>query len=129
MADDLLGFASLGVWVLNDVGQPMPQISVRLVYQNYSAEGTSHEVTLTADDNGHVLFPPQYEKASIFQHVLFVMSSAMAGVHASFGRHAHVFAFGGGYEGIADADWQGYPESMQSRIGGHPSAFEQPAKP
>jgi len=82
------------IWVLNDVGQPVSQISLRLVYQNYSAEGKSHEVTLGADENGHVLFSPHYEKASIFQHVLYTMSSAMAGVHASFGRHAYVFAFG-----------------------------------
>jgi hypothetical protein len=91
------------------------------VYENYSAEGTSHELTLTADENGHVLFPKQYEKTSIFQRLFYTASSAMAGVHASFGRHAYVLAFGGGYEGSAVtgkyvADWRGSPDSMQSRI-------------
>jgi hypothetical protein len=109
------------VWVLTDDGKPIPQISVRLVYQNYSAEGKSHEVTLRTDENGRVLFTPHYEKASIFQRVLYTMSAAMAGVHASFGRHAYVFAFGGGYEGEAVtgkyvADWQGNPDAVQSRI-------------
>ena len=43
------------VWVVKDDGQPIPQINVRLVYQNYSAEGESHEVTLRTDENGHVV--------------------------------------------------------------------------
>jgi hypothetical protein len=121
MAHQLPGVASLGGWVLNDVGQPIPEINVRLVYQNYSAEGRSHEVTLRADENGYVLFPPNYETASLFQRVLYTMSSATGGVHASFGRYAHVFAFRGGSHGFPAtgdyvADWQGKPDAVQSRI-------------
>ena len=91
------------------------------MYQNYSAEGESHELTLTADENGHVLFPKQYERASIFRRLFYTASSAMAGVHASFGRHASVFAFGSGYEGSATTlnyvtDWDGSPDSMTSKI-------------
>lgn len=109
------------VWVVKDDGQPIPQINVRLVYQNYSAESESHEVTLVTDDTGHVVFPQVYERACLLQRALYTMSSAGAGVHASFGRHAYVFAFGGGYEGSAlignyVADWQGNPDSMQSKI-------------
>jgi hypothetical protein len=109
------------VWVVTDEGQPIPQINARLVYQNYSAEDKSHESTLMTDENGHVLFPQHYEKACIFQRVLYTLLSARAGVHASFGRHAYVFVFGGGYEGSAVtgeyvADWRGSPDSMQSRI-------------
>lgn len=109
------------VWVVKDDGQPIPQINVRLVYQNYSVEGASHEVTLKTDENGHVLFPQHYETACALQRALYTMSSAMAGAHASFGRHAYVFAFGGGYEGSAVvgnyvADWRGNPDSMQSKI-------------
>lgn len=106
---------------MKDDGQPIPQINVRLVYQNYSAEGESHEVTLKADEDGHVLFPQHSERACILQRVLYTMSSAMAGAHASFGRHAHVFAFGSGYEGTAvignyATGWRGNPDSMQSKI-------------
>jgi len=109
------------VWVVDDNGEPLRHVNVRLVYQNYSAEGTSHELTLAADEKGHVLFPKQYEKACIFQRLFYTASSAMAGVHASFGRHAYVFAFGGGYEGSAVtgdyvADWRGSPDSMTSKI-------------
>ncbi len=114
------------VWVVTQDGQPIQGINVRLVYQNYSAEGRSHEITLMADESGHVLFPPQYERASIIQRVFYAISSAQGGVHASFGRHAYVFAFGGGYEGDAVtgkyvADWRGDPESVQSRIVAKPS--------
>jgi hypothetical protein len=109
------------VWVVTDDGQPIPQINVRLVYKNHSAESESHEVTLITDENGHALFPQHYEKACIFQRLFYTLSSARAGVHASFGRHAYVFAFGSGYEGSAVtgkyvADWRGKPDSMQSRI-------------
>jgi hypothetical protein len=91
------------------------------VYQNYSGEGTSHELTLTTDENGHVLFPKQYGKACIFQRLFYAASSAMAGVHASFGRHASLSAFGDGYEGFATTlnyvtDWSGSPETMTSKI-------------
>jgi hypothetical protein len=109
------------VWVVKDDGQPIPQVNVRLVYQNYSAEGESHEVTLKTDANGRVLFTQHHERACILQRLLYTTSSAMAGVHESFGRHAHVFAFGNGYEGTAMignyvADWRGNPDSMQSKI-------------
>jgi len=109
------------VFVVSDNGEPLRQANVRLVYQNYSAEGTSHELTLRADENGHVLFPQQYAKASIFQRLFYTASSARAGAHASLGRHAYVFAFGDGYEGeavIANyvADWRGSPNTMTSKI-------------
>jgi hypothetical protein len=109
------------VWVATDEGKPRAGISVRLVYQNYSAEGQSHEVTLRTDENGRVLFPVQYGRASLLQRLVYTVSSAAAGVHASFGRHAYIFAFGDGYEGTAVTgkyvtDWRGTPESMESRI-------------
>jgi hypothetical protein len=107
--------------VVTDDGLPVASTNVRLVYQNYSAEGQSHELTLTTDENGRVLIPAQYERACVLQRLYYTVSSAGAGVHASFGRHAYVFAFGGGYEGNAVAgkyvtDWRGTPDSMDSRI-------------
>jgi hypothetical protein len=109
------------VWVVNDEDHPISKVNVRLVYQNYSAEGQSHEVTFETDKNGRVLFPQHYESACVFQRVLYTLFSASAGVHASFGRHAYVYAFGGGYEGSALegkylVDWRGSPDSMESRI-------------
>jgi hypothetical protein len=115
------------VWVVTENNEPLPGINVRLVYKNYSAEDQSHEITMTTDENGHVLFPPQHESASLFRRVFCTLSSATAGVHASFGRHAYVFAFGNGYEGTAISgkyvtDWRGFPASMESTIVAKPPA-------
>jgi hypothetical protein len=103
------------VRIVTDVGQPVPQINVRLVYQDYSVESESHEVTLRTDEDGHVLFPQHYQSACIFQRVFHTVSSAGTGVHSSFGRHAYVLAFGG-REGFDSVDWRGSPKSMQSSI-------------
>jgi len=109
------------VWVVQDTGHPVSGIDVRLTYQDYSAEGQGHELTTITDETGHALFPPQYRRASLLQRIFYTLSSATAGVHASFGRHAYVFAFGGGHEGDAVSgkyvtDWQGVPDTMESKI-------------
>ena len=109
------------VVVVDGAGQPLEGMSVRLSFQNYSAEGTSHEITFTTDKSGHAVFEPQRRRATLIQRSYYTASSAMAGVHASFGPHAGVFAFGNGLEGDAVAggyvvDWRGSPASMQSRI-------------
>ena len=103
-------------------GTPLSGVEVRLVYENYSAEDEDHEVTLTTDENGDVLFPEQLQKASLVRRIFYTLSSARAGVHASFGRHAYVFAFDDkGHRGYATSgeyvtDWRGFPASMKSRI-------------
>ena len=109
------------VWVVAEDGKPLPGINVRLVYKNYSAEDKDHEVTLITDQNGHVLFPAQFQKASLVRRVLYTLWSARGGVHSSFGRHAYVLAFGKSYQGSATSgkyvtDWRGSPPSMESRI-------------
>ena len=40
------------VQVVDENGKPRTRANVRLVYQNYSVEGNSHEITLQADDHG-----------------------------------------------------------------------------
>jgi hypothetical protein len=87
-------------------------------------ENVSHEVTLRTDAGGHAVFERRFEKASLFQRAYYTFNSAMAFVHASFGPHAHVFAFGRGYEGDALmgdylADWRGSPPEVRSRIIAH----------
>ena len=110
------------VRVVTEDGQPLPGINVRLEYQDYSAEGQDHELTLVTDASGHCVFPAQFEKHSFFLRVFYSLLSAVnLGVHAGFGRHAFVFAFGGGYEGDAVSgeyvtDWTGSPAAMESRI-------------
>jgi len=111
------------VWVVTREGLPISGANVSLSYRNYSAEGESHSEDLKTDENGHVLFHPHYGKANVYQRIFHTLSSAQAGVHASFGRHASVSAFGNAGEYIGTSvsrqyveDWQGHPASMQSKI-------------
>lgn len=76
------------VWVVAENGEPLSGMSVRLVYENYSAEKQGHELTLLTDAAGHALFPPQYQRACLFRGIFYTALEARAGVHASFGRHA-----------------------------------------
>lgn len=111
------------VWVLTGDGSPISGANVSLSYRDYSAEGESHSEDLKTDENGHVLFHPHYGKASVYQRIFYTLSSAQAGVHVSFGRHASVSAFGNAGEYIGTSvsgqyveDWQGHPASVQSKI-------------
>jgi hypothetical protein len=115
------------VQVFDKSGNPASGVSVRESYQNYSAELTGHEETGVTDVNGPVHFDAKTLRASPLKRFVAVIHSAMAGVHASFGLHAFVFAFGRGMEGDwVDSrgyvgDWTGSPSSMSTRIIVHPS--------
>jgi hypothetical protein len=109
--------------VVDQSGQAVVGMTVRLSYQNYSAEASGHELDALSDDRGHASFPAQTIRAPVARRLLSILSSAAAGVHASFGPHAYVFAFGQGLEGqdvdpTADVlvDWTGAPTRMKSRI-------------
>jgi hypothetical protein len=108
------------VQVIDPYGNPVPGISTRLVYENYSVENRSHEITLKTDERGQAIFSPQHERASAFQWVFFTASSAVAIAHASFGRSAFVLAFGDRYsERYAESDetdWSGHSDTMKSII-------------
>ena len=109
------------VSVRDESGAPLAGLNVRLSFKNYSAESDSHEITLVTDPSGHVAFASQFRRASLLQRAIYTIGSAMAGVHASFGNHAFVFVFGGGYEGDAATgphvtDWTGSPTKMASTI-------------
>ena len=109
------------VWVVDEVGAPLEGMAVRLYYQNYSAETTGSEMDAVTDSQGHAQFSMQLASASAARYIVYSCRSAMAGVHASFGRHAGVFAYGQGRDGSATTgeaitDWTGSPEEIQSRI-------------
>lgn len=109
------------VWVVDETGQPLESMTVRLVYQNHSSEETRHEVDALTDSLGHVQFLEQRSSASVARYLVYSVRSGMAGIHASFGRHAGVFAFGHGRQGDSITgdiltDWTGTPPRMSSRI-------------
>lgn len=56
---------------------------------------------------GSPTFAAKWSSASIARRCVFTAFSALGGVHASFGRHAHEFAFGNvrlifRYDSVAD---------------------------
>ena len=110
------------VWVTDQSGQAVSGVTVRLTCRNYSAERDTHEMDATTDAQGQVAFSARTISASLGRRAFAILSSAMAGTHASFGPHASVFAFGEGLEGFAIdkqgvvEDWTGKPSHMESRI-------------
>jgi len=123
------------VWVVDQSGRPLQGMTVRLSYQNYSAESESHSEDLQTDAKGYVLFYPQTLRASRIRRALAIAQSATEGVHASFGPHAGVSTFGKGLEGDAVndghvTDWTGEPPRMSSKVAAKPRIavipYEQP---
>jgi hypothetical protein len=114
---------SWDVWVADPTGNPVAGAKVRLSCRNYSAESESHELDQTTDVRGHAAFPARTIRASLGDRIAATLLSASEGVHASFGRHASVFAFGNGRQGF-DVDtqknvvreWTGTPSHLESRI-------------
>jgi hypothetical protein len=116
------------VTVIDESQKPVAGVTVRLSYQNYSAEGQSHDVDVISDENGEARFPAETLRASLVRRCLFTLLSARAGVHSSFGPHASVIAFGQRLEGFAVdsqrnvvVDWTGKPRHMESVITVRPS--------
>lgn len=118
------------VWVFDEQGHPLEGMTVRLSWRNYSAETADNQEDRHTDENGHVVFPASRLAASLRDRISATIQSAGAGVHASFGSHAFVFAFGHGLEGVSVSgpyvtDWRGKPDEMQSRIVVHKAANPQ----
>lgn len=113
---------SWDVWVVDPSGTPQRGTTVRRSYQDYSLEREGHEEDAATDATGYAHFAKRESRASLISRFFGTLHSAMTGgVHASFGRHAFVFAFGNGKQGQAVSgkyvtDWTGSPEHMQSRI-------------
>jgi hypothetical protein len=109
------------VTVVDQIGHPLQGMLVRLDYENYSVENTSHEQDLYTDANGRVIFPAHREAASTLSRCYYTSHSAMALAHASFGPIAYINVFGNGRQGSATSDgviyiWNVYPRSVCSTI-------------
>jgi hypothetical protein len=111
-------------WIVSVVdasGIPVEGITVRESYQDYSAEFDGGEEDRMSDLQGRVFFPAKKLWASALKRFFVAASEAMGGVHASFGCHDHLMAFGKGFEGDAIEankilDWNGSPTVMKTRI-------------
>jgi len=118
----LLAAPQWDVVVVDGHNKPVEGITVRETWQNYSVEMEGHEANCQTDTNGHATFPAQNSEYSVLRQIAGTASALVhLGVHASYGPHATVFAFGKGLEGTATTgtfvtDWTGSPSLMRSRI-------------
>ena len=109
------------VRVVDEDGQPLSGVLVRLDFMNYSAEREQHEADKRTDADGYVKFPSETLTATRMKRAIVTLESAQAGVHASFGPHAYVFVFADGMEadltkGDYTPTWSGNGSKMQSRF-------------
>jgi hypothetical protein len=110
------------VVVVDEHGKPVEGLTVRETWQNYSVEMEGHEADRQTDANGNATFPAQDSEYSILRQIAGTASALVhLNVHASYGPHATVFAFGKHLEGTATtgnfvADCTGSPSLMRSRI-------------
>jgi len=107
---------SWDVLVVDASGNPIPGMTVRLNYQDYSVESKSHEEDRTSDAQGRASFPEQRGFGAL-------VSALSQGVHAGVGRYAYVLAFGQGLQGYnvrshgyIEDYWIGEPNHMSSKI-------------
>jgi hypothetical protein len=89
------------ILVVDENGNPLPGMLVRLEYQNFSVEQDAHEEDRTTDEHGQATFPSHKLSASILRRCYYTVKSALALAHASFGPNAYVLAFGDHLEGDA----------------------------
>jgi len=109
------------VRVVNEAGEPIEGMTVRMTWENYSVEDAGHEKDLVSDRNGAVIFPSERSSASLLRRLFYSGLSSMALAHASYGPHATVFTFGQNRKGDAIANgivvnWNGSPAEMRSEI-------------
>lgn len=104
------------VSVVDGTQAPVGGITVRRLCQDYSVESVGHEDDAITDKRGGVVFHEIRNRVPRLQRWAGnLLNASREGVHASFGIHAHVFAFGNGLEGSAVSnglveDWTGSPE-------------------
>ena len=109
------------VTVMDQAGNPLPNVLVRESYQNYSAETIGHEEDRYTDAQGDVHFAAKRIYAPFRIRLAVTAFSVLGGAHASFGPHSYVTAFSGANTGD-DARgghlyaWEGSPTHETSRL-------------
>jgi len=91
------------VTTLDASRKPITGITVREVWQQYSLEPSSHEEDRLTDSKGEVHFPRRTYSTSIAARFFgCAREIGGLGVHASFGPHSYLVAFG---KGVDTMDW------------------------
>jgi hypothetical protein len=81
--------------VVDTSNRPASGVLVRQSYQNYSAEFSAHDEDLYTNAKGCVHFATKKITSPLLIRLFAILSSATAGVHASFGPYSSVVAFEG----------------------------------
>jgi len=109
------------VTVQDESGKPVPGMTVRRSCNDYSV-GIHREEDRRTDLNGKTSFDPLTVRGPrALRWGGNFINVVTQGVHASFGCHSYVFAFGRGLEGSPVRGgyvevWEGTPVHMESRI-------------
>ena len=94
--------------VVDPDGRPVPAITVRQHWQNYSFESRGHEIDAKTDAEGWVAFPARaVSERALFRLVVPAVNRILGGVHASFGPTSMVQAWNNEYEGWVNYKAQG----------------------
>jgi len=109
------------VCVVDESNNPVSRILVRESYKNYSAEWQGHEEDLFTDASGCVRFAPKAVRSSLAKRLAVIFTSALGGVHASFGPYDYVIAFSGNLRGDDikggyEYAWKGTPSRVDSLL-------------
>ena len=109
------------VTVVDEAGRPLPEMTVREEFKDYSHMGEGGEVDAVTDAGGQAHFPLRREWKTFGGWLAHGLISLPGFVHNSYGVRTYVFAFGNGLEGSwvehgVIADWTGSPNVMQSTI-------------
>ncbi|HEY7546512.1 MAG TPA: hypothetical protein VID27_16600 [Blastocatellia bacterium] len=112
------------IQVIDEAGNPVKGAFVRQVWQDYDIEDEGHEEDASSDENGYVSFPGRRGKV-VSESVRArkrLKNICELGVHASFGVHAYILAYGKivgckRLEGSADyEEGKPLPKQLQMRM-------------
>jgi hypothetical protein len=112
------------VTVVESSGTPATGTTVRRYCQDYSIRGGALETDAYTDNLGRAIFQEEVVQTHpMFRWLRNIFNSLSGGVHASYGRHAYVFALGRdgrqgedvGANGFLK-EWTGSPPHMESRL-------------
>ena len=109
------------VRVVDESNAPVSGVLVRESYQNYSAEWSGHEEDQYSDSRGCARFAPKMIRSSLLKRLAVTITSALGGVHASFGPYDYVTAFSGNLRGDdvrggLEFAWKGTPSHVDSLL-------------
>lgn len=95
-ADETVVVPAWTIQVVDPSGKPMKHVFVRQVWRDYDMEESDHESDAYTDRNGFVSFPERTEpkvSEDVRKNARLKQVQEL-GVHASFGFHSYIIAWG-----------------------------------